>query len=411
MRIVPAVPARSAAAHPPLTFEASLTYADRLAGHMHLQWPRLARQRRRILTIGLPVLWLVAVLGTVSAWVTADGRRDFGRLMRDLPRFDPLPLAICLAVITAFLLVAWAAFPARMRWQMRTLMGPAGADGPVRVRYGLDREGLTQTLPGLASFVPWALIRGLDEDGERFFVATVIGEEPIAIRKADLAPDTQEGVRLRVRDWAGRAPSSETRPDADPDMLSVGVDLTAVDRAALIARSLTTPAARRARLVGAAGWILGLGLLYPVLLAAFWSVDPYRVPFEAAFPLFVEMIGTDFWQPALGAALFVVLALAGNRLLRGRAVRALADEITAEAPRAAAEARIGEDGIVTLQDGARARMAWSLFGGCERVGDLLILPMRWGSVLPLPLRSFDPEGLARFEALAARHLSGTGGSA
>ncbi|MEH3143800.1 MAG: YcxB family protein [Methylobacterium frigidaeris] len=415
MPAVPVVPAPGPAAHPPLIVEAPLGYDDRLAGHLHVQGPRLARQRRRILTVGLPFAWSLAILGTVSLWATAGGRRDFGAVLRDLPRFDPLPLALCLAAMAAILLVYWAAFPAQMRRQMRGLMGPPGRDGPVTVRYRLDRDGLTQTLPGLASFIPWGQVRDLGEDDRHLFVATALGEEPVAIPKADLAPDAAEGVRVRVRNWAGRGEPPAGPPagaeSGSGTAIRVGVDLTAAERATLIARALSTPAARRSRLVGAAAWTAGLSLLYPGLLAVLWCIDPYRVPLGDAVPLFVEMIGTDFWQPAAGAACLVALTLAVNRLLRRRAVLALAEEVTAEQPPGETEALVGEDGIATHRAGARARMAWSLFRGCERDGGLMILPMRWGSVLPLPVRAFDPEGLARFEALAARHLPGPRGSA
>ncbi|WP_439955526.1 hypothetical protein, partial [Klebsiella pneumoniae] len=73
------------------------------------------------------------------------------------------------------------------------------------------------------------------------------------------------------------------------------------ERAALILYTMNTRSMRLSRLRSALFWIAGLSLLYPLLLAVLWAMDPYRVPFEAALPLYLEMIRADAWQPAIGA--------------------------------------------------------------------------------------------------------------
>ncbi|WP_204302653.1 hypothetical protein, partial [Klebsiella pneumoniae] len=75
--LVPTLPAIRPPPEPPLLFEAPLSYDDRFASVLRVQKPRLDRQRRRSLTVVLPVLCLLVVLGSVSAWATSDRRNGF----------------------------------------------------------------------------------------------------------------------------------------------------------------------------------------------------------------------------------------------------------------------------------------------------------------------------------------------
>lgn len=360
--------------------------------------------------MGVPLLWFLALLGAVSAWATAGGRRDLARFWRDLPGFDLVPLALCLALIAAGLLANYALHPWLARRRMRAAMGPPGHEGPVPVRYRFDRAGLTQSAPDLVSFVPWSLIEGVEEDSRHLFLPTPIGGVPIVLPKADLSPAEIEGIRHWARACAGR-PAVAGPPDeavagtaAEPDAVRAALRSTPEERAEVILRSADNPWMRRARLGGALGWLVGLSLIYPVLLAALWAIDPYRVPLAETWPLFAEMVRTDFWKPAAGAAALIALVLAAHRPMRRWLARDLAAELDAAAPPGEAEILIDERGVVMAQDGARARLGWGLFRGRERRGEMLILPMRWDDVLPVPLRIFEGDALARFEALAGRHL-------
>ncbi|GJD93096.1 YcxB family protein [Methylobacterium iners] len=409
MPVVPAIPARAPIPNPALTFEAPFGYEDQLAGFLHVQWPRLGRQRRLILMVGLPLMWFLACLGAVSTWATAGGPRDFGRLMGDLPRLDLLPLALCLAAIAGCFHAYWAVYPTLMRRQLRIMMGSSGGRDPVTLRYRFDQSGMTRSHPGLMSFIPWSDVLALGEDGHHFFITTTVSEEAIAIPKDGVSSDVAERLRRAVYDLAGRSGASSA-PLPDPPEAGaqhVVFEPTVDERVAVMERMLTTPAAHRARLVGAVGWLVALSLLYPAIVAATWCIDPYQVPFEAAFPLLVEMIDTDFWKGVLAAATLVGLGLVADRLFRRPALQSLAAEMAFDPARGEAEMWIGEGGIVTMRGGAHAHLAWSLFQGCERMGDLLVLPLGWGLVLPPPLRALDPDGLDRFESLTTRHLPGT----
>ncbi|MDP4026896.1 YcxB family protein [Methylobacterium sp. NEAU 140] len=378
--------------------------------NLQVQAPIVAAQRRRILTVGLPTLWFLALLGMVSAWATAGGRRSLSAFWRDLPSFDPLPLAAGLGVITLALLTHHALHPRLARRRMRTLMGPPSEDGrdpgPVPMRYRLDGAGLTQTAPDLASFVPWPRIRGLAEDRDHLFLMVEIGDVPIVLPKAQLGAEVVADIRSWVHACAGRpAPAPPpAEPVTGPEAVRATMRLTVEERVPIILRALENPLARRARLIATAAWFVGLSLLYPALLAMLWAIDPYRVPLADTLPLFAEMVATDFWKPSAIVAAVIGLVLAVHPRARRWFAGAAAHDLDAEAP--AGEARIVIDGagIVTAQDGAHARLGWNLFHGYERVGDLVILSMRWNDVLPVPLRIFKPEARTRFEALAERHL-------
>ncbi|MEH3118711.1 MAG: YcxB family protein [Methylorubrum populi] len=352
------------------------------------------------------MLWFLALLGAVSAWATAGGRRSLSALWRDLPGFDLLPLAACLALIALTLLATYALHPRFARRRVRALMGPPGREGPVPVRYRLDGAGLTQTAPDLVSFVPWPRIGGLGEDRHHLFIPVGIGDVPIVLPKSHLGAEAAAGVRRWTQACADRpAPAPPpAEPETAPGAVRATMRLTAEERVPIILRALENPCARRARLTGAAAWLVGLTLLYPALLAMLWAVDPYRVPLADALPLFAEMVAGDAWKPAAFTAAVIALFFAAHPYARRWFAGDLAKQLEAEAPPGEAAIAIDETGIVTAQDGAHARLGWPLFRGCERVGDLVILPMRWNDVLPVPLRIFEPEARARFEALAERHL-------
>jgi len=356
------------------------------------------------------VLWFLTLLGAVSAWATSGGRRSLSALWRDLPSFDPLPLAATLVLIALALLAHYALHPWFARRKVRALMGPPGGEdrdpSPVPVRYRLDGAGLTQTAPDLVSFVPWPRIRDLAEDRHHLFLPTEIGDVPVVLPKASLSTETIAGIRRWMQACAGRtaptAPPAE--PATGPEAVRATMRLTPEERVPIILRALENPLARRARLTGAAAWLVGLTLLYPVLLTMLWAVDPYRVPFSDALPLFAEMVANAFWKPAAAVAGVIALFLAAHPFARRWLARDLAAQLDAEESPAEAEIVIDEAGITTAKDGAHAHLGWPLFRRRERIGDLMILPMRWDEMLPVPLRIFEPEARARFEALAERHV-------
>ena len=356
------------------------------------------------------MVWFLILLGAVSGWATAGGRRTLSAFWRDLSGFDPLPLAAYLGLIPLALLATYALHPWFARRRVRALMGPPGGDGhdpgPVPVRYRLDGAGLTQTAPDLTSFVPWPHIGALGEDRHHLFLPTEIGEVPIVLPKVSLSAETIAGIRRWVQACAGRpAPAlPPAEPATGPEAVRATMRLTADERVPLILRSLGNPWARRARLTGAAAWLVGLTLLYPALLAMLWAVDPYRVPLADALPLFAEMVARDAWKPAAFTAAVIVLFFAVHPRASRWFAGDLARQLEAEAPPGEAEIVIDESGITTAKDGARAHLGWPLFRGRERIGDLMILPMRWDEVLPVPLRIFEPEARARVEALAERHI-------
>ncbi|WP_156635784.1 YcxB family protein [Methylobacterium sp. Leaf123] len=359
-------------------------------------------------------MWFFILLGAVSGWATSGGRRSLSAFWRDLSGFDPLPLAAYLVLITLALLAFYALHPWFARRRVRALMGPPGGGGqdsghdpgPVPVRYRLDGAGLTQTAPHLVGFVPWPRIRDLAEDRHHLFLPTEIGDVPIVLPKASLSPESAAGIRRWMQACAGRtaptAPPAE--PATGPEAVRATMRLTPEERVPIILRALENPLARRARLTGAAAWLVGLTLLYPALLAMLWAVDPDRVPFSDALPLFVEMVASDFWKPAIGVAVVIALFFAAHPFARRWLARELAAQLDAEESPAEAEIVIDEAGLTTAKDGAHAHLGWPLFRRRERIGDLMILPMRWDEMLPVPLRIFEPEARARFEALAERHV-------
>ena len=406
MALVPTLPAIRPPPEPPLLFEAPLSYDDRFASVLRVQKPRLDRQRRRSLTVVLPVLCLLVVLGSVSAWATSDRRNGFADFFREVGSFDWLPLLAGLAVVVVMCVGAWLLHPVLIRQQLRAALGPRGADGPVTVRYRLDEEGITWDGADLKSFTPWSFLSGLDEDRERIFVLTNVPDNPFVLRKAALGAEVLEAIRLRVTEAAGRpdAAGGEAVPQAAPDAVRLSYTLSEKERAALILYTMNTRSMRLSRLRSALFWIAGLSLLYPLLLAVLWAMDPYRVPFEAALPLYLEMIRADAWQPTIGATALVGLMLAINPLLRRFAARDPARQATAAARPGDYHVAFDADGLASSHGRAQARFHWEAFRGRARAGDLILLKLPWGSVVPVPARAFASGDLPRFEALLARHL-------
>lgn len=369
--------------------------------------------RRRILTVGLPLVWFSALLGLVSNWATEGGRRGktVSGFLQALPTLPLLPLALLLAVTTLSGLALYAAYPWVLRRRLVTAMASPGEDGPVPVRYRFDATGITQHTADLDATVPGRFIRGLDEDRRHLFLVTDIDGEPIVLDKADLNREQADGVRDWGRHWAGHLPFADPADDADPfgdtpeEVVRGAYTLTAADRATLVRRTLDRPAMRRARIRSAVMLFVGLSLIYPGIVAFSWAVDPFRVPFAIAFPLFVEMVGTNFWQPAIGAAALAMLGLALEKRSRRGTEEKLGQTLAEEGRPGTVFVLADASGISVSHAGARAQFRWSGFTGCERRDDMIVLPLRWGSVLPLPLRAFAPDALARFEALVARHLS------
>lgn len=374
--------------------------------------PRLMAVRRRILTIGVPVLWFSALLGLVSNWATEGGRRGktVSGFLQDLPALSLTPLIALLAVTALACLALYAAFPKIMRRRLVAAMLAPGEDTQLPVRYRFDESGITQDTSDLHATLPHRFIQGLDEDHRYIFVLTDTESEPIVLDKTDLSAAQADGVREWGRAWAAPSASANPVDDTDPfgdtagEAVRVAFTLTAADRATLVLRSLDRPAMRRARIRGALTIFLGLSLIYPAIVAFSWAVDPYRVPFSIAFPLFIEMVSADFWKPALVGAALAVLSLVLERVYRHGAADKVGETLAAEARAGTFFILADPDGISVSHAGARARFAWKIFRSCEHRGDLIVLALRWGSVLPLPLRAFDPDSLARFEALAAQHL-------
>lgn len=66
MTVNPAIRAGDPVSDPSLIFETPPSHKHRIEAILHAQALRLGRQRRRILTVGLPPMWFLVCLSKVS---------------------------------------------------------------------------------------------------------------------------------------------------------------------------------------------------------------------------------------------------------------------------------------------------------------------------------------------------------
>ncbi|WP_049058308.1 YcxB family protein, partial [Achromobacter xylosoxidans] len=196
-------------------------------------------------------------------------------------------------------------------------------------------------------------------------------------------------------------------PEAAAPLLTTRFLLNQEDRAAAISWQIERPGMQRRRRRGFLLAFVLTALLVPLIFVLLWLLDPERVPFRYALPLFGEMFTDSFWKITLGFWAILAAIILLHPWSRRRHAYKLAGQMHRRMPAEEHEARLYDDRLEVWQEGWVNSFATANFDRIERQGKHLILLRREGEPLILPQRALDAEQLALFERILT---GGAGGN-
>lgn len=416
MRTTPSVSGRPLAAPPPLDLAISLTGEDRVAGAMYLYRDLIATRRRNILVFTGIALLLIAVGQLSTSW-GGRGRGDFALMGRNF--LDALvgPTGVLLATFAVAGAIAYALSGASTRHRLRRWYRNEGLFAATPCSYRLHEAGLDSSEPHHRSHIPGWRLRQLAEGPEHFFIEIEGVDDLVALPKRDLSAEQQ----LQLHDWArfciGRpaavAPDTSEQPpfSTDQALLDLRFHLTPEDRTVAVIRQQERfwPRSRRLRRT-AVGLALAL-LMVPAVMLFLWSIDPDRVPFEFALPLFAEMAVKTFWPITAGLCGVVLLGYFATPWFRRLNARSLGKTLHRRASDDEVRVLISPEGAISRQRGLENRYDWAAFAGIERRGEHIFVVLRLGDPLLLPARVLNSDQMKVFDRLAATHIGRAGEAA
>lgn len=417
MRTTPSIAGRPLTAPPPLDLAISLTGEDRVAGAMHLYRDLIATRRRNVL-IFTGIALLLIVVGQLSTSWGGRGRGDFALMGRNFLDALTGPTGILLAAFVLAGGIAYACFGASTRHRLRRWYRNEGLAAPTPCSYRLHEGGLDGSEPHHRTHIPAWRLRRLVEDSEYHFIEIEGVDDLVALPKRDLSAEQQ----AHFQDWArfciGRAKPSDidaselsaTEP-ANEASLDLRFHLTPEDRTAAIIRQQERfwPRSRLLRRT-AIGLTLAV-LLVPVAMLILWSIDPDRVPFEFALPLFAEMAVKTFWPITAGLCGLVLLGHVATPLFMRLNAKSLAKTLHQRVSDDEVRVLISPGGVTGRQRGLQNSYDWAAFTGIERRGEHIFAILRRGDPLLLPARVLNSDQMQLFDRLAATHIGRPGEAA
>lgn len=414
MRTTPAVrgaPLAAPAAPPPLELAVSLTGEDRIAGMRHLYRDLIATQRRRIL-IFAGIAMFLTVLGPISVSWSQGGRGNPALLWRAFVESLTGPTGIFLAAFALIGGLAYLLHGAMMRSRQRRWLRRENLETPTPCSYRLHETGLDSDEPHHRSQIPaWRLAR-LAEGPAHLFIEVEGLDDLVALPKRALSAEQKD----HIADWAafciGRpAPEADEAElplaaPAEAPHIALRFNLTPEDRAAAILRQQERLWPRSRRWRGTAlGFVFAL-LLVPAVMLFLWGIDPDRVPFELALPLFAEMLATTFWRVTAGLCALILLAALVSPWAKRQHAKNLAKVLHERVTDNAFDVILTKDGLMSRQRGLVNRYDWAAFTGSERRGGHIFLILRRGDPLLLPARVLNSDQMQLFDQLTRSHIGG-----
>jgi hypothetical protein len=387
----------------PFTVEAEIGLEDRIAAALFCYRDLFAAARRRMLHAFAWMFVMLFLMAGFQAW-QASGGNGIGAFASffgsQLFGFGGLPLLFVAALALAYGL-AW---PAIIRRRLRSWYRDEGLTRPFTGIYRFEPGGLWSSGPGQSSATACRRIAGVTRAREHLFIQLKDVEDAIAL---PLRTTSEEQV-ARVEAWAGSChagaahlqpfPEPEDRPAEEP-ILAARFMRTEADRAAELDWQMERPGTKRRRRRGFALAFLVAALIPPLVVGFLWLIDPERVPLRHAFPLFVEMFATHFWQWVLGLWAVVAIVVAIHPRMRRRQARQIARQLQTRVQAYETEIRLFDDRFETVQDGLRSRFDWTGFARAERQKEHILLHRRQGEPLILPLRALEGGKLAIFDRI------------
>ncbi|WP_156124355.1 YcxB family protein [Achromobacter sp. RTa] len=365
-----------------------------------------AARRRPLHMLAWVVVLLLVMIG-VSSWqksarLGVDGFAS--RFFNDL--FGLGGLAILFIVIPV--LAYYAIQPALVRGRLRRWCRDEQLDQAVSVTYRFEPDGLTVVQPGRTTVLACSRIVGVTEGPAHLYIRLRNIEDAYALPLRVLSAEQV----AHIKRWAASChagagvpaygPSEEGAASDPQALLASRFTFTEEDRAIALGWQMERPGMRRRRRRGFALAFLLTALIVPLFFCFLWLLDPERVPFRYAFPLFIEMFASTFWQYAIGfwALLAVIIVL--QPWAQRRHAWTLARRLQKQVPAEACEVRLYEDRLDIRQEGWRSTFDMASFDGIERRDSHLIAFRPENEPLFLPLRVLDDDNLSIIERVIGR---------
>ncbi|MCY1508537.1 hypothetical protein D9M68_428500 [compost metagenome] len=365
-----------------------------------------AARRRPLHMLAWVVLLLLVMIG-VSSWqksarLGVDGFSS--RFFNDL--FGLGGLAILFIVIPV--LAYYAIQPALIRGRLRRWCRDEQLDQAISVTYRFEPDGLTVAQPGRTTVLACSRIVGVTEGPAHLYIRLRNIEDAYALPLRVLSAEQV----AHIKRWAASChagagvpaygPSEEGAASDPQALLASRFTFTEEDRAIALGWQMERPGMRRRRRRGFALAFLLTALIVPLFFCFLWLLDPERVPFRYAFPLFIEMFASTFWQYAIGfwALLAVIIVL--QPWAQRRHAWTLARRLQKQVPAEACEVRLYDDRLDIRQEGWRSTFDMASFDGIERRDSHLIAFRRESEPLFLPLRVLDDDKLSIIERVIGR---------
>lgn len=417
MRTTPSISSKPVTAPPPFELAIALTGEDRVAAAMHLYRDLIATRRRNVLIFTGIALLLIAVGQLSTSW-DGRGRGDFALMGRNF--LDALigPTGILVATFALAGGIAYAFFGVSTRNRLRRWYRNEGLIAAMPCSYRLHEAGLDSNEPHHRSHIPAWRLRQQAETGEHFFIEIEGIDDLVALPKRDLSAEEQ----AHLQDWArfcigqakpsdSDAPGQSATEPADEAPLDLRFRLTPEDRTAMALRQQERfwPRSRLLRRT-AFGLVFAL-LLVPTVMLLLWSIDPDRVPFEFALPLFAEMAVKTFWPITAGLCGLVLLGHFATPLFMRLNAKSIAKTLHQRASDDEVRVLISPECVRSRQRGIESRYDWAAFTGIERRGEHIFAILRRGHPLLLPARVLNSDQMQLFDLLAATHIGRAGGTA
>lgn len=416
MRTTPSIASRPLVVPPPLDLAISLTGEDRVAAAMHLYRDLIATRRRNILVL-TGIALLLIVVGQLSTSWGGRGRGDFGLMGRNF--LDALigPTGILLLTFALAGGIAYAFFGSSTRRRLRRWYRNEGLLAATPCSYRLHEGGIDSSEQHHRSHIPAWRLRRLAEGVDHLFIEIEGVDDLVALPKRDLSAEQQ----AQLQDWAryciGQAAAGDPDvpeqaiPPPDEALLDLRFHLTPEDRTAAIIRQQERFWPRSRLLRRTAFGLVFAVLLVPAVMLFLWSIDPDRVPFELAFPLFAEMAVKTFWPVTAGLCGLVLLGYVATPFFMRLNAKSLGKTLHQRASDDEVRVLISPEGVTSRQRGLESRYDWAAFTGIERRGEHIFVLLRRGDPLLLPARVLNSDQMQLFDRLAATHIGRAGEAA
>ena len=347
-------------------------------------------------------------LGWNSVWFTANIERTVSTYFADLFSAAVLPLLMVGVMIFLGIVLIMQLIRYDLRQKIRVFMRKTGHDLPLAFTYRLEPAGVVRLEEDLRVIVPWGRLHTLQQDEKRFLFVAPYGTESILIPRKDLTPEEEaailewEAYRQSVID-PPHAPAVPENLAGEPRFRSTLPAPTLEDMKGATLYAIRQFSAYRNRYRAALPLIIVSALFVPVAHIVTWAMDPYRLPLDIAFPLFVEMLTTTFVMPTVIIVGVILLSVALTPLFwRVHAGQYAKKTLGGQASLSGYEITVGPSGIRSAEETAAAFYGWSRLTDFRIVKDAAYMSFARGFTFNVPLTSMTAEEQALLQQYATQ---------